>query len=95
MEPKSLARQQVLVGRLLEEGVSERVVARLADPGLRLDHVPGHRTAHAIEQLRLVDARHRRQEIVIDRSTGNGRHADDRLGVLWQGRDPREQDLAE
>ena len=36
-----------------------------------------------------------RQDVVVDPSAGDGRHADDRLGALRQRDDPGEEDLAE
>ena len=96
MEPLPFSGQEVFVGSLLEQRVTERVVA-LAGVARR----PGHQHLAAdglpqrVEQLITLHRRHARKEVVVDASARHGHDADDGLRRFRESHDPSEQHLAE
>ena len=96
MEPLPLAGQEVVVGGLLEQRVTERVVAvdrRRRPPGHQ--HLAADGRPQRVEQVGSSIAGDPREEVVVDPPAGDGRDADDGLGALRQADDAREEHLAE
>ncbi len=97
MEPLPLAGQEVVVGRLLEQRVAERVVALdragAADPVTRTWLPTAVRRASSRSAPFI--AGHAGEEVVVDPPAGDGRDADDGLSRFGQGDDAGEEDLPE
>ena len=92
MEAASFRREEIVVDGLGEQGVAESVatIVRVADQELR-----GERLAERLLELRFRPRGHLPEQARVHRAPGYGGHAQDALGILGQGRDPREQHLAQ
>ena len=86
-----LAGQQVLVGRLLQQGVSELVCAGLG----RHQDVPGHRVAQGVVQGAARPARRPRPAGRGHPAAGDGGDPDDPLGVRPEQVEPGDQDVGQ
>ena len=95
MQALALARQEVVIGRFLEEGVAKRISALGVDAGPRHEDLAPDGRPERFEERRVPHRGDAGKEVVVDPPPGDGRHTDDGLRRLRQPHDPGEQDLAE
>ena len=90
----ALGRQEIVVRRLLQEGVTKSVARARA---IRHDrHDPrGHRLAHRRLHAFVVHCSDVADEIMLDRSARHSREPEDLLGVVGQCGNPAEEHLAQ
>ena len=86
----ALARQQAVVDRLLQQGVTERVAVSRRDDQLRIERRPERRLD---VQLRRGD--HRRDRGLVDADARDRHRLDDDPRVVWQRRDAGEEHLGD
>ena len=94
VESCALPGQQVVVDRLLEQGVTEGV-ALSAGRRVRDQDLAVHAFAERVVEGRLVEVRGRGEQGRVDPLAGRGRDAQELLGGLGQLGDPRQQQVAE
>ena len=85
-----LAREQVGVGRLLQQGVAEGVAVAVVH-----EHVVGHRRAQRIEECRLGQVGDGGEQPMAGLRAGGRGHAQHRARVLRHGLQAQAQELAE
>ena len=87
MERPALAGQEVVVGRLLDEGVAEREPGGLAVAVLD-EQVAVDRRPEAVGQLVLGQVDDLGEQVVVDPPAGDRGHAEHALRAVGRGRDP-------
>ena len=85
-----LARQQVRVGGLFEQGVAEGVAVAVVD-----EDVMSHGLAQRLEQRSLGQGRDGREQPMARLRPGGRGDAQHRTRILWQGLQPQVEDLAQ
>ena len=88
-----LAGEQVVVDRLLEEGVAKHVAL---DPGGRVgdEDLPADAFTERVVEGDLIERRGGGEQLGIDPLSGGRRHAEELLGGFGEVRDPAEEDIA-
>ena len=96
VESLAFARQEVVVGGLLEQCVAEFVVARRVVRGRTRDEdLAAHGFPETVEQIGIGESRDVGEQVVIDPATSDRGDTDDGLGAFGQCDDPGQQDLPE